>query len=122
MLSQGGRKPELEELADTFWLSIDSYGLELKDDSESGNNGGSAALYDVDEIGAYTHSYSGSWSYEDGLLHLSLAPVRGGQPVEGSFPVLILDGELWISRTANGTGLPHFYSDTLADILEQPKG
>ena len=121
--SQGWRKPELSELVDTFWLSIGSYALELADNSVPGDNGGWAKIYDVDEIGAYTESYSGSWSYEDGLLHLSLVPANGnGVFVDDSFPVLMLDGELRIGRTANGTGLPHFYADTLMDTLEQPKG
>ena len=36
--------------------------------------------------------------------------------------VLMLDGELWIGRNEYGIGLPHFYADTLADVLNQPKG
>lgn len=122
-ISQGWRKPELQELVDTFWLSIGSYALELADNSVYGDNGGWAALYDVDEIGAYTQSYSGSWSYEDGLLYLSLVPkFADGYMVDNSFPVLMLDGELWIGRNEYGTGLPHFYADQLSDTLEQPKG
>ena len=123
-ISQGWRLPELTELTDTFWLSQwCGYALELAEDSVPGDNGGWAKIYDVDEIGAYTESYSGSWSYEDGMLHLSLVPANGnGVFVDDSFPVLMLDGELKIGRTENGTGLPHFYSDTLIDTLEQPKG
>ena len=121
-ISQGGQIPEFSELVDTFWLSWSGYALELMDDSVPGDNSGTAVIYDVDEIGAYTESYSGSWSYEDGWLYLSLVPVGNGYLVDDSFPVLMLDGELLIGRTANGTGLPHFYADTLLDTLEQPKG
>lgn len=122
-LSEGWRVPELSQLMDTFWLSRSGYALELADDSVPGDKGGWAKLYDVDEIGAYTESYSGSWQYEDGMLYLSLVPANGnGVFVDDSFPVLTLDGELRIGRTANGTGLPHFYSDMLMDTLEQPKG
>jgi hypothetical protein len=121
-ISQGWQIPEFSELVDTFWLSWSGYALELMDDSVPGDNGGRAILYDVDEIGAYTESYSGSWSYEDGLLYLSLVPVGNGYLVDDSFPVLMLDGQLWIGRNSSGLGLPHFYSDTLADVLEQPKG
>ena len=122
-LSEGWQVPELSQLMDTFWLSWSGYALELTDDSAPGDNGGWAKLYDVDEIGAYTESYSGYWQYEDGLLHLSLVPAKGnGVFVDDSFPVLMLDGELRIGRTSNGTGLPHFSSDMLMDTLEQPKG
>ena len=122
-LSEGWQVPELSQLMDTFWLSWSGYALELADDSVPGDNGGWAKLYDVDEIGAYTESYSGYWQYEDGLLHLSLVPAKeNGVFVDDSFPVLMLDGELRIGRTATGIGLPHFYSDMLMDTLEQPKG
>jgi len=122
-LSEGWQVPELSQLMDTFWLSWSGYALELADDSVPGDNGGWAKLYDVDEIGAYTESYSGYWQYEDGLLYLSLVPANGnGVFVDDSFPVLMLDGELRIGRTPTGTGLPHFYSDMLMDTLEQPKG
>lgn len=121
--SEGWQAPELSQLTDTFWLSWNGYALELMDDGTPGDNGGWAKLYDVDEIGAYTESYSGYWQYEDGLLHLSLVPAKGnGVFVDDSFPVLMLDGELRIGRTENGTGLPHFSSDMLMDTLEQPKG
>lgn len=121
-MSEGWQIPELSELMDTFWLSWSGYALELADDSVPGDPGGWAKIYDVDEIGAYAESYSGSWSYEDGMLYLSLVPVGNGYLVDDSFPVLMLDGELRIGRTENGTGLPHFYSDMLMDTLEQPKG
>jgi len=122
-VSQDWREPELSQLMDTFWLSWSGYALELADDSVPGDNGGWAKLYDVDEIGAYTESYSGYWQYEDGLLYLSLVPAKeNGVLVDDSFPVLMLDGELRIGRTSNGTGLPHFLSDTLMDTLQQPKG
>lgn len=122
-LSEGWQIPELWELADSFWLSGCGYALELTDDSVPDDNGGWAAIYDVDEIGAYTQSYSGSWRYEEGMLYLSLIPEFGdGVLVDGSFPVLMLDGQLWIGRNDYGECLPHFYSDMLADILDQPKG
>ena len=122
-ISQGWRLPVLGELMNSNWLSWNGYALDLMDDSVPGDNGGWAILYDVDEIGAYTESYSGSWSYEDGMLHLSLVPINGnGVFVDDSFPVLMLDGQLWIGRNSSGLGLPHFYSDTLADVLDQPKG
>ena len=121
--SQGWCLPELWELADTFWLSDSGYALELMDDSVSGDNGGWAKLYDVGENGAYTESHNGSWTYEDGMLHLSLVPLSDdGYFVDDSFPVLMQDGYLWIGRNAYGTGLPHFYADRQIDILEQPKG
>ena len=122
-LNEGWRVPELWELEETFWLSWCGYALELMDDSVPGNNGGLARLYDVGEIGEYTASYNGSWTYENGLLYLSLVPLQGdGYLVDDSFPVLTRDGDLWIGRSHNGTGLPHFGFDLLADILEQPKG
>ena len=122
-ISQGWRIPELWELADTFWLSDSDYALELMDDSVSGDNGGSARLYDVGDYGEYTVSYTGSWAYEDGMLYLSLVPKFGdGVLVDDSFPVLMLDGQLWIGLNESGIGLPYFYSDTLADILTQPAG
>ena len=122
-ISQGWRLPVLGELMNSNWLSWNGYALDLMDDSVPGDNGGWATVYDVDEIGAYTESYSGSWSYEDGMLHLSLVPINGnGVFVDDSFPVLMLDGQLWIGRNSSGLGLPHFYSDMLADVLDQPKG
>ena len=123
-VSQGWEIPEFSQLSDTLWLSQwNAYALELFEDAVPGNNGGWAMIYDVDDIGAYTESHSGSWIYADGLLSLSLVPLHGdGVFVDDSFPVLMLDGELRIGRTATGTGLPHFSSDTLMDTLQQPKG
>lgn len=122
-LSQGWQIPELWELAETFWLSDNGYGLELMDDSVPGDNSGTARLYHVGEYGEYTLSYKGSWSYEDGMLFLSLVPQFGdGYFVDDSFPVLMQDGYLWIGRNAQGNCLPYFYSDMLSDILEQPVG
>lgn len=121
--TQGWRLPELSELTDTFWLSFDSYALELNEDSVPGDNGGWAAIYDVDEIGAYTRSYTGSWWYEQDQLHLSLIPEsEDGCLVDESFPVLMLDGQLWIGRNDNGSALPHFQENQIMDVLEQPKG
>lgn len=119
---QGWQAPELSQLMDTFWLSWGGYALELADDSVPGDNGGWAKIYDVNENGAYTESYSGSWSYEAGVLHLSLVPLGNGYLVDDGFPVLMLGGELRIGRTENGIGLPHFYADMLMDTLQQPKG
>lgn len=122
-LSEGWRVPELWELENTFWLSWCGYALELTEDSVPGDNGGWANLYDVGDGGEYINNASGSWSYEDGLLHLTLVPTDGdGQFTDDSFPVLMRDGALWIGRSRNGTGLPHFGFDLLADTLEQPKG
>ena len=123
-LSQGWYVPELWELMDTEWLSQTCYyAMDLTDDSVPDDNGGWAVIYDEDFSGAYTTSYTGSWWYEDGMLHLSLVPEYGdGYFIDESFPVLMRDGELWIGRNDYGSGLPHFYSDQLADTLEQPMG
>lgn len=122
-ISTGWRMPELSELKETFWLSWNGYALELAADAVPGYNGGWAKLYDVGDIGEYTASYNGSWTYENGLLYLSLVPLKeDGCLVDDSFPVLTLDGKLWIGRSHNGTGLPHFGFELLADTLQQPKG
>ena len=122
-VSQGWRVPELGELMDSFWLSANRYGIELMDDSVAGDNGGWATAYDVDEIGAYTKSYTGSWRFEDGMLYLSLVPeFADGAMVDDSFPVLMLDGDLWIGRNERGIALPYFYNDEMSDVLDQPKG
>ena len=121
-LSEGWQVPELSQLMDTFWLSWNGYALELADDGVPNDNGGWAILYDVNENGAYIQSYTGSWSYADGMLYLSLVPLVNGYLVDDSFPVLMLDDQLRIGRNSSGIGLPHFYSDMLADVLDQPKG
>ena len=121
-ISQGWRLPELWELVGSNWQSYLGYAFDLGDDSVPYDNCGRVTVYDVDEIGAYTVSYTGSWQYADGFLYLSLVPLDNGYLVDDSFPVLMLDGELWIGRNSDGVGLPHFYSDTLADVLTQPKG
>ena len=121
-ISQGWRLPELWELVNTNWSSYMGYAIDLMDDSVPGDNGGRATVYDVAESGAYTKSYSGSWWYEDGMLHLSLVPVGNGYLVDDSFPVLMLDGQLWIGRNSSDMGLPHFGADTDEDVLIQPKG
>lgn len=122
-LSQGWRLPELGELMNTGWLSEGRYAIDLADDSVSGDNGGWVTIYDVGDIGEYTASYSGSWQYEDGMLYLSLVPkFDDGYLVDDSFPVLTMDGKLWIGRNGNGFSLPHFYPDQQMDVLQQPKG
>ena len=121
-ISQGWRLPELEELLDTSWNSYLGYALDLMDDSVPGDNGGWATVYDVNDAGAYTASYSGSWQYAEGYLHLSLVPIGNGYLVDDSFPVLMLDGQLWIGRNDSDLGLPHFTDDTIEDVLIQPKG
>ena len=121
-VSQGWQMPELSQLMDTFWLSWNGYALELADDSVPGDNGGWAILYDVNENGAYTQSYTGSWSYVDGMLYLSLVPLGNGYLVDDSFPVLMIDDQLWIGRNSSGIGLPHFYSDMSADVLGRSEG
>lgn len=122
-VDNGWRQPELAQLMNTNWLSAGIYAMDLMDDSVPDDNGGWVTIYDVGEIGEYTESYNGSWTYGDGMLHLSLVPVKeDGFLVDDSFPVLMLDGELWIGRNENGFGLPHFFLDQLFDILEQPKG
>lgn len=120
--TQGWRPPELEELTDTFWLSYENYALKLADDSVPGNSGGWATLYDVGAVGEYTESHTGAWDYEDSMLHLSLVPLDNGVMVDETFPVLTLDGELWIFRSESGLGLPHFSEETMLDVLLQPRG
>ena len=124
-LWQGWVEPKLDELMNTGWRSetICTYAIDLMDDSVPGDNGGNVTVYDVDEDGAYTQSYSGSWDYADGMLHLTLIPKSGdGTFVDASFPVLILDGYLWIGRNDDGIALPYFHADQQADTLKQPKG
>ena len=120
-ISQVWRLPELWELMNTGWSSWLGYAMDLMDNSVPGDNGGWATIYDVNENGAYTESYTGSWSYADGMLYLSLVPKSNGYLVDDSFPVLMLDGQLWIGRNEYGMGLPHFYADTIADVLDQPR-
>lgn len=121
-IRSGWQVPEFSELMDSFWLSH-NYALELLEDAVLGDNGGDVLLYDVDEIGAYTKSYSGFWYYEEGMLHLSLVPeFDNGYFIDDSFPVLTQDGELWIGRNEYGIAIPYFYGDMMADVLNQPKG
>ena len=123
-ISQGWYVPELAELMGTEWLSqMNFYAMDLMDNSVPGDNGGWVTIYDQNMIGAYTQSYSGSWDYADGMLHLSLVPeFEDGYLVDDSFPVLMLEGELWIGRNEDGIGLPHFFENQQEDTLEQPKG
>lgn len=123
-VQNGWYVPELWELAGTEWKSqLCDYAMDLNEDAVPGDNGGWVAIYDVDEIGAYTQSYAGAWDYADGMLHLSLVPeFEDGVFVDASFPVLMHDGILWIGTNADGMGLPHFYAGQPEDTLEQPKG
>lgn len=109
---QGWYVPRLGDLEGGFWLSSFGYGLELLDDAASGGNGGTAVIYDMNEMGELTESYNGHWSYENGMLQLSLVPLQDqGTLVDDTFPVLLDpwgDGSLWIGRSASGAGLPHF--------------
>ena len=110
-LFHGWRIPEPQELTDTIRSSESGYVLDLM-------SSGVAMIYEVGEGGEYSASYSGSWEYADGMLHLNLLPQQGdGTPIEGSFPVLILDLALWIGRTESGLCLPYFSEDQQSDIL-----
>lgn len=121
-LTMGWRLPEFEELINTEWTSQLGYALDLNDDGVPGDNAGEVVLYDVSESGAYTKNYSGSWSYADGMLHLLLVPTGNGQFIDDNFPILMLDGELMICLNEYGSGLPYFYSDTMADVPIAPMG
>ena len=97
--------------------------MDLLDDGVPGDNAGEVIIYDVADSGAYTVSYTGSWSFEDGMLHLMLVPKNAdGYFIDDSFPILMLDEQLWLGRNEYGNCLPYFYSDMMADILWQPKG
>ncbi len=121
-ISQGWRLPEIQELVNSQWRSYCGYAMDLMDDGVSGDNAGEVTIYAVDEDGAYTKSYTGAWKFEGDMLHLLLVPVDNGQFIDDSFPVLMLDGELWIGRNEYGMGLPHFYADMLNDVLHQSVG
>ena len=122
-ISQGWRLPTLEELVNSEWVSDCGYAMDLMDDGVPGDNAGQITVYDMNENGAYTVSYTGTWSFEDSMLHLLLTPKNAdGYFIDDSFPILVLDGMLWIGRNDDGYALPYFYSDMLADILSQPKG
>ncbi len=116
-LYEGWRLPELHELNNTGWQSYLGYYLELKDDAVPGDNNGDVALYDVSEDGEFTLTYTGAWSYADGMLHLLLVPKDNGQFIDDSFPVLMLDGQLMICLNEYGIGLPNFTVETMADVL-----
>ena len=122
-ISQGWQEPTLEELVNSQWMSDCRYAMDLLDDGVSGDNAGEVIIYDVADSGAYTVSYTGSWSFEDGMLHLMLVPKNAdGYFIDDSFPILMLDEQLWLGRNEYGNCLPYFYSDMMADILWQPKG
>jgi len=122
-MSMGWRRPDLAELRESFWLSPGNCALELAADAVPDYSGGWAKMYDVDEIGAFTESHSGSWHYEDGMLHLSLVPTTDdGALVDEAFPGLILNGELTLFRSENGIGLPYFGECLDSDIFLQPVG
>ena len=119
-------KPERYELMDGFWLSDYGYALELLDNDVPDDNEGWARLYDVGSEGEYIESYTGSWIYEYGYIHLTLVPVNGdGYFVDDTFPVLMDpygEGGLFIGRNENGIGLPYFPSDLQGDKLDMPMG
>lgn len=122
-VSQGWEVPEFGQLMNSAYNSQNGYALDLMEDEIPGDNGGAALIYEVGETGAYTQSYSGFWQYTDGRLHLSLLPLHSDAlPVEDTFPVLTLDGALWIGRSESGLGLPYFYQDQLADTLTPVAG
>ena len=120
-LRQGWYLPRFGDLVGSFWLSSFGYGLELAEDAVPGDNGGTAIIYDVDAIGALSESYRGSWSYENGMLYLSLIPLQDhGVLVDDTFPVLLDPwgaGDLWIGRSESGIGLPHFTDELSCDEL-----
>lgn len=125
-IRQGWQAPQIGDLEGGFWLSAFDYGLELQSDAIPGDHGGNAIIYDVDEIGALTESYRGNWSYEEGLLYLSLVPLQdSGVLVDDAFPVLLDpwgDGSLMICRSASGIGLPHFAEELSCDELLLSRG
>jgi hypothetical protein len=122
-ISQGWQLPTLEALINSEWVSDCGYAMDLMEDGVPGDNAGQVTIYDANEDGAYTVSYTGSWAFEDGMLHLLLTPKNAdGYFIDDSFPILMLDGSLWIGLNEYGIGLPHFYEDMLADVLTQPKG
>lgn len=125
-LRQGWQAPQIGDLAGCFWLSAFDYGLELQPDSIPGGNGGNAIIYDVGEDGSLAESYRGSWSYEEGMLRLSLLPLHdSGIPIDDMFPVLLDpwgEGTLWIGRSASGIGLPQFPEELFSDELLLSKG
>ena len=120
---QGWRVPELWELMDSIRISQNDYVLDLMDDSVPDDNGGIAMIYEIGEGGEYTASYAGSWQYTDGMLQLALTPLHpDGAVVEDVFPVLALDGAIWIGRAESGLSLPHFYPEQSADVLTPAVG
>ena len=122
-ISQGWWVPDLEDLMNSEWISDYFFAMDLMDDGVPGDNAGQVTAYDMGSNGEYTVSYTGSWDYADGMLHLLLIPKNAdGFLIDDSFPVLTLDGALWIGRNSSGNSLPYFYADTQADILVQPKG
>lgn len=122
-ISQGWRLPTLEELVNSEWASDCGYAMDLMDDGVLGDNAGVATLYDIKANGAYIESYTGTWSFEDDMLHLLLTPKNAdGYFIDNSFPILTLGGQLWIGRNSEGDALPYFYSDMLADILNRAMG
>lgn len=115
---QGWEIPDMDDLMGSFRFSDSGYTLELTDDAAPNDGTGTVSICDVGEDGAYTQSYSGTWNYADGMLHLSLVPLHSsGSLIDDSFPVLVLDEALWIGRNDDGLGMPHFYPEQMADIL-----
>lgn len=119
--SEGWMQPDLEELTYN-WVSY-GYALDLMENSVPGDNTGEAAIYEIGDYGEYTQTYTGSWQYEEGLLHLSLfSVVDDGVYIDDSFPVLVFDGELWLGRSECGTGLPYFTDEMRAEFFTKSEG
>lgn len=109
--------PQKRDLTQTGWMSYDGYALLLSEE-----NGGTARLFRVQEDGTYVGAFLGSWSYREGILELELYHAANpGITVEGAFPVLMLDGQLALFRTAEGRGLPYFAQDQEYDMFRNPE-
>ena len=117
-LGNGWREPKIEEMTDSFWRCY-NYALELREDAVPGDGCGEAAIYEVDENGAYTQKYSGYWAYQNSLLYLSLLPKSDdGFYIDDTFPVLMGDNQLWLGRSETGGALPYF-TEELYDIFDR---
>ena len=117
LLENAWNQPEKKHLTETGWVSYAGYALLL-----STENGGTARLFKVQEDGTYVGAFLGSWSYQEGLLELELYHASNpGFLAQGAFPVLMLDGELTLFRTAEGRGLPYFEQGQEYDVFRKPE-